>query len=129
MNNQQAAEILKAHNAWRRDDSEGPSKRLPNSPKVLGEAIDVAVQVLSQPEATELERFKAALLLVCPWQPDAKFMAVDKDGSITQWQWRPYPLYANEWDSDTGFAPIKCIPKCCSIPEGIDWRDTLIERP
>lgn len=127
MDKQQAAEILKAHNAWRRDDSENP-KRMPNTPKVLGEAIDVAVQVLSQPEATQLERFKAAILVLFPWEPDAKFLTVDKNGTVAQWQWRPYPMAGNGWGSDAGWVPVKWINQCCSIPDGIDWRDTLIER-
>lgn len=130
MTNEQAAQILRDHNEWRRDRSEKAPIGMPESynPTLLGLAIDVAVKALEHPEPTELERFIAALLVVCPWQPDAKFMSIDEDGSIAQWQWRPYPVYANGWDSDTGFLPIKCVPKCCSIPDGIDWRDCIIER-
>jgi hypothetical protein len=46
MNKQQAIEVLKAHNEWRRD--KGDTKNLTmHEPKVIGEAIDVAIAALS----------------------------------------------------------------------------------
>jgi hypothetical protein len=48
MNKQQAIEVLKAHNEWRRD--KGDTKNLTmHEPKVIGEAIDVAIAALSEP--------------------------------------------------------------------------------
>lgn len=43
----EAAEILATHNAWRRGDDTIP--QLP--PKLIGEAIDVAVSALMEPAA------------------------------------------------------------------------------
>lgn len=62
MTNEQAAQILRDHNKWRRHDSDEPMP-MPNSPTILGQAIDVAVKALEQPEPTELERFKAAVAM------------------------------------------------------------------
>jgi hypothetical protein len=46
MNKHQAIEVLKAHNEWRRD--KGDTKNLTmHEPKVIGEAIDVAIAALS----------------------------------------------------------------------------------
>ncbi len=44
MNRTEAAAILRQHNAWRRDDSDTPPPM--QSPKLLGEAIDVAIAEL-----------------------------------------------------------------------------------
>jgi len=51
MTNKQAIEILKAHNYWRRDTEN--TSPMPYSPKIIGEAIDVAV--------AELQRFENSL--------------------------------------------------------------------
>jgi hypothetical protein len=49
MNNQQALAILKAYNAWRRQGNDNPGERLPMPhPKEIGQAIDVAIHVLSK---------------------------------------------------------------------------------
>jgi hypothetical protein len=49
MTNQQALTILKAYNAWRRQDNDNPEDRLPMPhPKEVGQAIDVAIRVLSK---------------------------------------------------------------------------------
>lgn len=60
MTNEQAAQILRDHNEWRRDRSETAPIGMPKSynPTLLGQAIDVAVKALEQTEPTELERFK-----------------------------------------------------------------------
>jgi hypothetical protein len=46
MNKQQAIEVLKAHNEWRRDKSDTKNLTM-HEPKVIGEAIDVAIAALS----------------------------------------------------------------------------------
>ena len=51
MTEHQAAEILAAHNAWRRHDSDDESPSLlMQDPKALGAAIDVAVRALAECE-------------------------------------------------------------------------------
>lgn len=47
MTTTQAAEILAAHNAWRRDNSAEKSSPVPmQDPRAVGHAIDLAVAVL-----------------------------------------------------------------------------------
>jgi len=46
MNKQQAIEVLKAHNEWRRDKGDTEDLIMPE-PKDIGEAIDVAIAALS----------------------------------------------------------------------------------
>lgn len=59
MTNKEAAQILRDHNEWRRDEAlSWPVKRMPHTIADLCQAIDVAVKALEQPEPTELERFK-----------------------------------------------------------------------
>jgi len=55
MTNQQAAQILRDHNEWRRDRSDDAPKGMPKSynPELLGQAIDTAVKALEQPEPDE----------------------------------------------------------------------------
>jgi hypothetical protein len=45
MDLQEAAEILRSHNEWRRDDS-APAKRLMQSPEELGVAIDTVLAIV-----------------------------------------------------------------------------------
>ncbi|MBK8653151.1 MAG: hypothetical protein IPN20_04445 [Haliscomenobacter sp.] len=45
MTNQEAIEILTRHNAWRRD-KETYFPELPDSPALIGEAIDTAIKAL-----------------------------------------------------------------------------------
>jgi len=125
MTNKQAAQILRDYVEWSQNGFWVP---MPFKAKALVKAIDTAVTALEQTEPDELERFKAAVLLLFQWEPDAKFITIDKDGSIAQWEWRPYPMADNTWGSDAGWFPIKWAIKCCSIPDGIDWRDCIIER-
>jgi len=49
MTNQEALEILTRHNAWRRDN-ETEFPELPDSPALIGEAIDVAIKALGDLE-------------------------------------------------------------------------------
>ena len=46
MTTEQVIRILKAHNDWRRGITDNPG----STPKELGEAIDVAIQVLREKE-------------------------------------------------------------------------------
>lgn len=49
MKQNEALTILKAYNAWRRQDNDNPEDRLPMpDPKEIGQAIDVAIRVLSK---------------------------------------------------------------------------------
>lgn len=45
----EALQILKDYNAWRRDKGDTENLVMPD-PKKIGEAIDVAITVLSEPE-------------------------------------------------------------------------------
>lgn len=49
MTNQEALDILTRHNAWRRDN-ETEFPELPDSPALIGEAIDTAIQGLEKLE-------------------------------------------------------------------------------
>ena len=47
MNTKEAADILRQHNAWRRNmDDDSPM--VMQSPRLIGEAIDVAVRVMEE---------------------------------------------------------------------------------
>jgi hypothetical protein len=49
MKQTEALTILKAYNAWRRQDNDNPEERLPMPhPKEIGQAIDVAIRALSK---------------------------------------------------------------------------------
>lgn len=125
MTNEQAAQILRDHNEWRRDRSEKAPVGMPKSynPTLLGQAIDVAVKALEQPEPTELERFMSAVELLFPWREDCHYMAVDESGEVFQFSDEPTPSevcwFGLEWNIQCGDI---------AIPAGIDWRDCLIER-
>jgi len=129
MTNQQAAQILRDHNEWRRDRSDDAPKGMPKSynPELLGQAIDTAVKALEQPEPDELERFKATLLLLFPWESDAmRWICVDGDGEVKQCEIEPTKAAVNDYWQPYGDAvTIGRIPQ---LPDGIDWRDCIIER-
>lgn len=123
MTNEQAAQILRDHNEWRRDRSETAPVGMPKSynPTLLGQAIDVAVKALEQ---TELERFMAAVELLFPCKRGIKYLVVDEDGTIVEFEKKPRPVKTC-WGREGSeyFTVIKV-----TIPAGIDWRDCIIER-
>lgn len=55
MTNQEAIEILTRHNAWRRDN-ETYFPELPDSPALIGEAIDAGIDALARLERIRIER-------------------------------------------------------------------------
>ena len=62
MNTQQAYEILKEYNQWRRGEGEyewndepGKNKAFPYTPKMIGEALDQAIMVIGSAQRTERE--------------------------------------------------------------------------
>lgn len=111
MTNKQAAQILREH------------KRLVRGADSFTRAIDKAITALDQPEPDELERFKVDLLRLFPFSPGTNFMAVDSDGELCQFVSKPKDgiSYWADDNSPTSLAIIK-------LPDGIDWRDCLIER-
>ena len=118
MTNKQAAQILREH------------KRLVRGADSFTRAIDKAITALDQPEPDELERFKAAVLLLFPWESDAmRWMCVDSDGEIKQGAKKP----ENTMDQMRyWYFPVashrSTVGRMPWLPDGIDWRDCLIER-
>ena len=123
MTNQEAAQILRDHNKWRRDQS--GHINIPHSGQKLGQAIDTAVKTLEQPEPDELERFKADLLRLFPFSDGANWMAVDSDGELCQFEKRPTAGMSYWGDRSENFVQALAVIK---LPDNIDWRDCLIDR-
>ena len=61
MTNQQALDILTRHNAWRRDN-ETEFPELPDSPALIGEAIDAGVKAIRDLEKAKKLLHRAARL-------------------------------------------------------------------
>ena len=73
-----------------------------------------------------LDQFKADLLSRFPWRPDMNYMAVDYCGAVCQYETRPRHTWPMSfWIADCNSEFIEKV----EIPDVVDWRETLIERP
>lgn len=75
-------------------------------------------------ESPALAEFKADLLRYYPWGPNMNYMAVDRGGYVFQYEFGPI-MSISYWHNSSGIAKAKGR---IGIPDGIDWRDTLIAR-
>ena len=97
MNPAETAVILRQFNEWRRGDEDIPQP----DPRVIGEAIDAAVEMIDRLEAAEKER-DALRAKIAEMEKQEPVATVIKEGDSRYWMserlWTfpngKYPLYA-----------------------------------